>query len=225
MITDEPDNLSDRDGPNECHDADDPIFWASRDLDGDLLPQERARLSKRLAESDDLHREAEGLCRVDRLVRRWGESGPDVDWDDFHASVLDRIEGGAVATRRLRWVVRIGVPLAAAAAIFIAVTTTMWSTSVTTSSLTRTCEVRISRPLALDGMLAGAVSDVDSLEPGGERAVQSPSTGVVRVVLAKSVAVDERPSDEKVVRRLLMAGPAGGSSGDRRAIHRTTGIF
>jgi len=74
-------------------------------------------------------------------------------------------------------------------------------------------------------MLAGAVSDVDSLEPGGERAVQSPSTGVVRVVLAKSVAVDERPSDEKVVRRLLMAGPAGGSSGDRRAIHRTTGIF
>jgi hypothetical protein len=57
----------------------------------------------------------------DRLLARWGENEPVVDWERFTAVVMERIEPKRRATSWHRVIFRIGAPLAAAAAIALAV--------------------------------------------------------------------------------------------------------
>ncbi len=94
--------------------------------------------SERVAEAAD---EAE-YQRVDRLVEQWADSLPEVDWDRFKVRVASAVRQEAVSlgrnvlpdavstehhgrrlrwTKRAKWMATVGVPLAAAAAIVIAV--------------------------------------------------------------------------------------------------------
>jgi hypothetical protein len=57
----------------------------------------------------------------DRLLARWGQDDPEVDWERFTAEVMGRIDPVQSATPWHRMVFRIGAPLAAAAAIALAV--------------------------------------------------------------------------------------------------------
>ena len=69
---------------------------------------------------------SEDLDKVDQLLSRWGRKDPCLDADVFTASVMariHRIEGGRWS-RRL--IVRVGVPLAAAAALLFVLTGGPW---------------------------------------------------------------------------------------------------
>jgi anti-sigma factor RsiW len=139
------------------YNPDDLSFLLSRQLDGDLGPQERARLEEALRSSPQLRREAEQLrgihallerwavraaepdavaiegltlaqingelrdaelAKVDSLLQRWAaRAGPAVP--DLRAQVLEAIQANRrPAARRLLF--RLGAPLAAAAALAIA---------------------------------------------------------------------------------------------------------
>lgn len=143
---------------------DDPAFWASRALDGDLSPEEQKRIEEALAASAELRAEVEQLRTVDGLVKRWGRDRAELDWATYtklvHAQIeageenldtVDRLlerwgsepvefdEGaftGAVMaavrseqrrTPRRNLIFRIGAPLAAAAAVAIAVSGWFWA--------------------------------------------------------------------------------------------------
>lgn len=94
--------------------------------------------SERVAEAAD---EAE-YQRVDRLVEQWADSLPEVDWDRFKVRVASAVRQEAVSlgravladaasaehqgrslrwTKRAKWMATVGVPLAAAAVIVVAV--------------------------------------------------------------------------------------------------------
>ncbi len=161
---------------------DDPGFLISRALDGDLTPSEREQLEQALRESPDLRRQADELGAADRLVRRWGHPGVDLDWethaaltsanaaaqgdvevlagvdvlvrrwaerepgvdlDAFTARVLTKIKEEKRASRMSRVVYRIGLPLAAAAAIAVALVGRDWFAP----SRQQVCDVTI-RPVA-----------------------------------------------------------------------------
>jgi hypothetical protein len=62
-------------------------FLLSRDIDGDLPPDEQRRLRERLAESPELRSRNEGLRRVTELVSQWGVEQPQVDWT-AHAKLV-----------------------------------------------------------------------------------------------------------------------------------------
>ena len=149
------------------YDSDDLSFLLSRRLDGDLGSDEQRRLDEELGRSKVLRQEARDLESVDRLVKRWGRTqveldweahaaltvaeatgetadpalskvdallrrmggtAPELDWDRFGASVLSRTHGrpNASTTPPRRLIFRLGIPLAAAAAVLITVTTTLW---------------------------------------------------------------------------------------------------
>ncbi len=100
-------------------------------LDGDLTPDGEHRLGELLAADDRARREAEGLEKVDRLVRAWGVRAPKADWSAFRAGVMDAVRAQkARATERPRilrfpaWAPRwyAAMPLAAAAVLAIIVT-------------------------------------------------------------------------------------------------------
>jgi len=70
-------------------------------------------------------REAHDLSGVDRLLSQWTRPVPMADADAFASGVLQRIRGEKrLSIGRYLW--RIGAPLAAAAALFFALTTTHW---------------------------------------------------------------------------------------------------
>lgn len=152
------------------YNANDPLFLVSRNLDGDLNEEERARLAGMLAESPQLAAEAAGMAAVANAVARRREGVAQVDWpahrDLIQAGIADEedelqpvdrllaaisrakpvydeealiasVLGGIepAAKRRTRWGVlaRLGAPLAAAAAIVLAVTSTFEPAVVPTS--------------------------------------------------------------------------------------------
>ncbi len=76
-----------------------------------------------LAESSD-----SGLGGVDRLLTDWSRSQPDFDEEALAQSVLARIAPARRQPGIVRWTLRIGAPLAAAAAVVFALTASFWST-------------------------------------------------------------------------------------------------
>jgi len=95
--------------------------WAQRraDIDADVLAKlTHAQTASHAADAD--------LARVDRLLHRWGADPGTADEVDLTARVLDQIRSRRLAAPVRRLVFRLGVPLAAAAAVAIAVVGTMW---------------------------------------------------------------------------------------------------
>ena len=111
--------------------------WRPLGVDVDWVAMAQ-QTSERVAEVAD----REKYRQVDGLVQRWADSLPEVDWDRFKTRIgsavrqeAARLGGGGVAAtepiteqaRRLRWrrtakwMATVGVPLAAAAVIVIAV--------------------------------------------------------------------------------------------------------
>ena len=148
------------------HNPNDPAYLASREIDGDLSADERQRLQEALVGSEALRAEVDGLRAVDAVVRQWGASSIEVDWDTsaqliqamvtgklegaslskvddilarwansavdfdetmFASAVISRIAPVARKYRLPRMVFRVGAPLAAAAAIVLAVTVGPWT--------------------------------------------------------------------------------------------------
>ncbi len=71
--------------------------------------------------------EEEGLQKVDEVLTRWGAARPETDGERFKTAVMRRVRADAPQRSWRRMVFRIGAPLAAAAAVAIAVTASFWS--------------------------------------------------------------------------------------------------
>jgi len=151
----------------ETYNPNDPLFLASKSLDGDLGEDERRLLNEAMRTSPALREEAKRLQTVDDLVKQWGRKGVEIDWKhhaglvpaslqadadveelkkvdaliaawgrrkpvldekSFVNGVLLRIAPSRPKAFPLQWAWRIGAPLAAAAAIALAVTASLWFT-------------------------------------------------------------------------------------------------
>ena len=66
------------------------------------------------------------LRKVDQLIKRWGSRGVLHDEERFTAAVVDKVARESMRTTRRGLVLRLGAPLAAAAAIVFAVTSGVW---------------------------------------------------------------------------------------------------
>ncbi|MDO8632134.1 MAG: hypothetical protein Q7R41_16745 [Phycisphaerales bacterium] len=66
------------------------------------------------------------LRKIDELIAAWGRRQPVLDERAFADAVLSRITPNRRKTLPMQWVLRIGAPLAAAAAIAMAVTASLW---------------------------------------------------------------------------------------------------
>lgn len=86
--------------------------------------QHHAALTSACAGSADDER----LGKVDDLLRRWRNRNAGTEGIDLTTSVLARISSERRRAAPYRFVYRLGIPLAAAAAIALAVTATMWFT-------------------------------------------------------------------------------------------------
>jgi len=99
-------------------------FLLSQLLDGDLPPDEATALHDRMEREPALRDAFASLARVNAALERRRRDRPEIDWGKFHANVMDAVEAEAAsppaAIRWVRWI-RIGVPLAAAAAIVLLV--------------------------------------------------------------------------------------------------------
>ena len=100
-------------------------FLLSRLLDGDLLADEATALRRRLEREPALRAAFESLAQVDALLEDRRADWPTVDWPRFREAVMDAVEAETSAPpaiiRSVHWM-RVGVPLAAAAAIAVLVT-------------------------------------------------------------------------------------------------------
>lgn len=99
-------------------------FLLSRMLDRDLTGEEESALLRRLATEPALKMSYQSLAEVnDALLARRGDV-PDVDYDGFHERVMEQVEAEAGEPARVvrfpAWA-RVAAPLAAAAAIVLAV--------------------------------------------------------------------------------------------------------
>lgn len=99
-------------------------FLLSRMLDRDLTGEEESALLRRLAAEPALKMSYRSLAEVnDALAARRGDV-PDVDYDGFHERVMEQVEaetGEAARVVRFPAWARVAAPLAAAAAIVLAV--------------------------------------------------------------------------------------------------------
>lgn len=79
---------------------------------------------KSVVEAATSQDESDELSRVDGLLADWAGGDLDIDSDAFVRGVMTRV---APQRRRLgpQWIIRLGVPLAAAAAVMFAVTATL----------------------------------------------------------------------------------------------------
>lgn len=91
--------------------------WAGRRIKFDETAFEAGVLAR---VADEAHGEA--LGKVDSLVERWSRHRPVVDEEAFVQEVLGQIGPTDRVAPWSRWVVRLGLPLAAAAVVAIAVT-------------------------------------------------------------------------------------------------------
>jgi anti-sigma factor RsiW len=81
-----------------------------------------AALIEAQAPDDD----SEELNRLDRLLERWGRTVPPLDEGSFTAAVMARVRSERRRAARSSLLYRIGAPLAAAAAVAIAITGSLW---------------------------------------------------------------------------------------------------
>lgn len=152
----------------QVHNPNDPLFLASRAIDGDLSTEEKQILDCALKQSPELRAEVSKLQATQGLVAQWGDAQAAIDWDAFGDSVaklamtesesseVDRVDQlvarwasstpdieldgfadgvmAELATKKrsspLRYVIRLGMPLAAAAAIALAVIPGFWKQPV-----------------------------------------------------------------------------------------------
>jgi anti-sigma factor RsiW len=91
-------------------------FLLSQYLDGNLDAEGTRNLEKRLAEDAELAALLDGLRQTDRLVKLSAGPVPNLDWERFARQAAWRREAYDLMQRRRR-LVRLFVPLAAAAAI------------------------------------------------------------------------------------------------------------
>jgi len=96
-------------------------FLLSQYLDGDLDEQARVELEARLRADVHLAALLEDLRRTDALVRSTAGPVPDLDWERFAGQVSTACRRADALGRRRR-VLRLWAPLAAAAALAMAVT-------------------------------------------------------------------------------------------------------
>ena len=96
-------------------------FLLSQYLDGSLEAEAARNLEQRLAEDAELAALLEELRRTDRLVKLSADRVPDLDWERFAQQAAWRREAYDLGQRRRR-LVRLFVPLAAAAAIVLMAT-------------------------------------------------------------------------------------------------------
>ncbi len=73
--------------------------------------------------------EAEGLGEIDSLIERWGADEVVLNWERFTDAVMAEVTQVRHPQPRRRLIFRLAAPLAAAAAIAIAVTGTFWQVS------------------------------------------------------------------------------------------------
>lgn len=73
--------------------------------------------------------EAEGLGEIDSLLGRWGADEVELDWERFTGAVMTEVKRLRHPRPGRRLIFRLAAPLAAAAAIVIAVTGTYWQVS------------------------------------------------------------------------------------------------
>ena len=59
------------------------------------------------------------LAGVDRLIEQWAQPQPEMDWDRFAGRVMQRLSPHKRPKSPVRWIIRIGAPLAAAAAVLV----------------------------------------------------------------------------------------------------------
>ncbi|MFQ5492480.1 MAG: anti-sigma factor family protein [Phycisphaerae bacterium] len=99
-------------------------YLLSQYLDDQLEQADRADLEDRLNQDPALANLLDQLRRTDRWVRAAAEPAPRIDWDRFADQVAHRCQAHDTARRRQR-ILRLYVPLAAAAAIAIVTTLTL----------------------------------------------------------------------------------------------------
>ncbi len=193
---------------DERHDNQDAEYLLSRELDGDLTPDERDRLDVLLRDDAALAARRGQYARLEASLPR---DEPAVDWNAFHDRVMAEVAWTPIVNTRLRRrVIGIGLGLAAAAALVLAVVLPTFNT-VRTSGTHRVAvaEVTIERPLewveapALDGEIASAHAGAGEAR-------------VVQVALAR-MDVQEIDVTETPKRRLLVAGGTGRLDMDRAA--------
>ncbi len=96
--------------------------WAIETPRVDADEYEDAVIADIVKSADD-----EALQPVDAIVRRWAADVARLNNEDaFVDGVLGRITPNRTGTIRRPWILRLGVPLTAAAAVIMAVTATMW---------------------------------------------------------------------------------------------------
>jgi hypothetical protein len=98
-------------------------FLLSRLLDDDLSPEESASLRARMEREPELRRAYAAMTRIESLLTARRADQPQVDWSRFHSRVMSQVEAEAAhpATIKLANYLRAALPLAAAAAIALAV--------------------------------------------------------------------------------------------------------
>ena len=70
--------------------------------------------------------DADALERVDQLIARWGSTEVAFDADRFTSAVMNRVALESGWEKQRVWIFRLGAPLAAAAAIVLAVIGSVW---------------------------------------------------------------------------------------------------
>ncbi len=98
-------------------------FLLSRLLDGDLPAAQADALRQRLEREPELRRIYAQLSRVDKLLAGRRSDQPAVRWDTFRHEIMTEVRRQSSRSRVIRlanWL-RVGVPLAAAASIALAV--------------------------------------------------------------------------------------------------------
>ena len=130
-----------------------------------------------LAESDGT--DSAELAGVDDLLRRWSQPEPEVDWERFHGAVMKNIAAERHVAPVWGRILRLGTPLAAAAAIALAYIGYLspWDTGSTGPTRTPTVLVRIGPQV--ETLAEGARADVfqvsfdrDSAPPPSSKEVQ-----------------------------------------------------
>ncbi len=144
---------------------DDPGFLMSRRLDDDLTPDERRQLDELLSRDAEADRQMREYARLDQLLGEWGRAEPRIEWGRFQRDVLAAIRRRPSASRSpWNFVIRLGTPLAAAAAIALALWLPFGHESNPTAMAQPFVAVMIERPPATtpwgEGERSGAAPDI-----------------------------------------------------------------
>lgn len=94
--------------------------WASTPAELDW------RRHAELIEAQATGEESKELEKVDHLLGRWGRTEPLLDEDAFAAAVMAKVRSEGRRSMRSSLLFRLGAPLAAAAAVAIAITGSLW---------------------------------------------------------------------------------------------------